>query len=266
MNTPKMPGAREALDAMPKPAREAFETWISFFPTAPLFGVDWRFAPGAGANATSRPASGDTRPVARSETSPPKTPGDAAPLEQPVEVARESVEAGQEATVSAMRATGEAAASAREMAERTAETMAERSVDTVGSAGEAATSGSKAGAKAAKGETKAAADEAKGAAKAGGEAAKKATDAGAEGAKRAADLAKPSNLYKKAPDAPDDLKLIRGVGPALEKQLNGLGVYHFSQIADMTEANLAWIDDNLTAFKGRCFRDDWVGQARQHRG
>ncbi|MEM6972029.1 MAG: hypothetical protein AAF577_04415 [Pseudomonadota bacterium] len=73
---------------------------------------------------------------------------------------------------------------------------------------------------------------------------------------------KPAVLATKAPAKPDDLKMIKGIGPALEKQLNGLGVYSFSQIAEMSEKDLSWVDDNLTAFKGRCFRDDWVGQAK----
>ena len=31
------------VDLWAKPSRDAFEFWISFFPTAPLFGVEWRF-------------------------------------------------------------------------------------------------------------------------------------------------------------------------------------------------------------------------------
>lgn len=73
---------------------------------------------------------------------------------------------------------------------------------------------------------------------------------------------KPGNLLDAAPDKIDDLKLVKGIGPALEKQLNGLGVYTFSQMAAFSEDDLKWIDENLTAFKGRCFRDDWIGQAK----
>ena len=36
---------QKSMDAFTGPAREIFEAWISFFPTAPLFGVKWRFAP-----------------------------------------------------------------------------------------------------------------------------------------------------------------------------------------------------------------------------
>jgi predicted flap endonuclease-1-like 5' DNA nuclease len=69
-----------------------------------------------------------------------------------------------------------------------------------------------------------------------------------------------------APAEPDDLKMIRGIGPGLESKLNALGVYTFDQIASFSTDDLVWIDENLTAFKGRCFRDDWVGQARSLTG
>lgn len=72
---------------------------------------------------------------------------------------------------------------------------------------------------------------------------------------------KPAMLYDAAPAKTDDLKLIKGVGPKLEKELNGLGIFTFAQVAVMTPENLSWVDDNLSAFKGRSLRDDWVGQA-----
>ena len=73
---------------------------------------------------------------------------------------------------------------------------------------------------------------------------------------------KPKMLLDKRPDEVDDLKAIKGIGPDLERQLNGLGLYRFDQLAGMTDADLAWLDSNITRFKGRCFRDDWVGQAK----
>lgn len=76
-----------------------------------------------------------------------------------------------------------------------------------------------------------------------------------------AEPGKPALLYDAAPSGVDDLKLIKGVGPKLEKELNGLGLFTFAQIATLTPENLAWIDENLSSFKGRSLRDDWVGQA-----
>ncbi|MEM9901534.1 MAG: NADH:ubiquinone oxidoreductase [Pseudomonadota bacterium] len=60
----------------------------------------------------------------------------------------------------------------------------------------------------------------------------------------------------------DDLKQIKGVGPALERLCNSLGFYHFDQIASWTAEEVAWVDQNLEGFKGRVTRDDWVAQAK----
>ncbi len=60
---------------------------------------------------------------------------------------------------------------------------------------------------------------------------------------------------------PDDLKWISGVGPKLEETLNGLGVYHFEQIADWSQAEIDWVDDYLN-FSGRIVRDNWIEQAK----
>ena len=61
----------------------------------------------------------------------------------------------------------------------------------------------------------------------------------------------------------DDLKLIWGVGPKLEKLLNSMGVWHFDQVASWTAKELAWVDARLEGFKGRAKRDDWVSQSRK---
>jgi predicted flap endonuclease-1-like 5' DNA nuclease len=60
----------------------------------------------------------------------------------------------------------------------------------------------------------------------------------------------------------DDLKLIDGVGPALEKLVNSLGFYHFDQIAAWNAADVALVDAELKSFKGRVTRDKWVVQAK----
>jgi len=66
---------------------------------------------------------------------------------------------------------------------------------------------------------------------------------------------------KKAKGKADDLKLISGVGPKLEKTLNKLGFWHFHQIASWKKADVAIVDDELS-FKGRIERDDWIKQAK----
>ena len=61
----------------------------------------------------------------------------------------------------------------------------------------------------------------------------------------------------------DDLKLIWGVGPALEKLLNKIGVWHFEQVASWSAKELAWVDEKLEGFKGRAKRDEWIKQAKK---
>ncbi len=74
---------------------------------------------------------------------------------------------------------------------------------------------------------------------------------------------KPAGLAAPRGDRADDLKLIKGVGPALEDLLHRLGFWHFDQIAGWTPEEVAWVDDNLEEFKGRVTRDGWVEQARE---
>lgn len=76
------------------------------------------------------------------------------------------------------------------------------------------------------------------------------------------DAARPEALSGPREGQADDLKKIKGVGPKLEKLINELGFYHYDQIANWTEAEVAWVDDNLKGFKGRVSRDNWVDQAK----
>ena len=83
------------------------------------------------------------------------------------------------------------------------------------------------------------------------------------GAKEQALGAKPELLNAPRAGKGDDLKLIWGVGPKLEKMLNEMGVWHFDQIASWTKAELKWVDAKLEGFKGRAERDDWVDQSKK---
>ncbi|MBP9183067.1 MAG: NADH-quinone oxidoreductase subunit NuoE [Fuscovulum sp.] len=94
-------------------------------------------------------------------------------------------------------------------------------------------------------------------------AAKAAVDAAAAPASApAVKTAKPKVLKAPRKGKADDLKMIWGVGPKLEALCNSLGFFHFDQIAAWTEAELAWVDDNLEGFKGRATREKWVAQAK----
>ncbi|MCP4072682.1 MAG: 50S ribosomal protein L21 [Hyphomicrobiales bacterium] len=60
----------------------------------------------------------------------------------------------------------------------------------------------------------------------------------------------------------DDIKLIGGVGPALEKKLNGAGVASLKDIAKLGATKLAALDDELK-LGGRTEREEWVEQAKE---
>jgi len=73
----------------------------------------------------------------------------------------------------------------------------------------------------------------------------------------------PISNARPVPDGePDDLTRIRGVGPNLQRVLNGLGVFRFEQIAAWDADDTAKVGAVLR-FPGRIERDDWIGQARR---
>lgn len=61
---------------------------------------------------------------------------------------------------------------------------------------------------------------------------------------------------------PDELTRMKGVGPKVAALLNGMGVTRYDQIAAWSDADVALVDTQLGAFKGRIGRDQWVEQAR----
>ncbi|MEQ1510488.1 MAG: hypothetical protein ABL909_08850 [Sphingopyxis sp.] len=61
--------------------------------------------------------------------------------------------------------------------------------------------------------------------------------------------------------APDDLTLIKGVGPKLNALLISLGVTRFDQISAWGATEIGEVDRFLGSFKGRINRDSWVEQA-----
>lgn len=73
---------------------------------------------------------------------------------------------------------------------------------------------------------------------------------------------RPAGLDAPRDGKADDLKMIKGVGPKMEKLCNSLGFWHFDQVASWTPDEVAWVDANLQGFKGRVSRDEWVEQAR----
>lgn len=63
------------------------------------------------------------------------------------------------------------------------------------------------------------------------------------------------------PGEPDDLLLLKGVGPKLVDALHAQGLTRFDQIASLSPAQVEQIDSTLGAFRGRLTRDRIVEQA-----
>jgi len=192
-----------------------FHFWISFWPVAPMFGVEWRFQKLIPGSSYFRPADIAAQMAAASVAEAVKATAEAtasvaraaeAPVEAPVEAKAEPV-------------VEVAPAPSVEAAEACVEAMAPAAEDAVPVTMDSA-------------------------------------EAEAPAALR------PAFLFEGRPEDADDLKRIKGVGPKLEEMLNGMGIYRFAQIAEFEPGHLAWVDENLTAFKGRPFRDDWIAQAK----
>jgi predicted flap endonuclease-1-like 5' DNA nuclease len=70
--------------------------------------------------------------------------------------------------------------------------------------------------------------------------------------------------HPRIPDAsgpPDNLQILKGVGPRLAAQLETFGIIRFDQLAGLSANEVAIIDARLGAFSGRIARDRLVEQA-----
>ncbi len=72
-------------------------------------------------------------------------------------------------------------------------------------------------------------------------------------------------VFNQRPDQIDDLSDINGIGPATERDLNRIGIYHFNQIAHWSDANVEAIRDTLN-LGDRIEKDMWVVQAQRLSG
>jgi predicted flap endonuclease-1-like 5' DNA nuclease len=75
------------------------------------------------------------------------------------------------------------------------------------------------------------------------------------------DSTEPVRLKAPEKGTPDPLIDIIGIGPANEKELHELGIYHFWQIAEWTPENIKWVSEQIR-FPGRIVRENWMKQAR----
>lgn len=69
-------------------------------------------------------------------------------------------------------------------------------------------------------------------------------------------------LLANTEDEPDDLKKISGIGKKIEGILNSLGIFHYSQIANFSLAEVESVNGHLS-FKGRIEREKWIEQAKE---
>ena len=86
----------------------------------------------------------------------------------------------------------------------------------------------------------------------------------AKAEKAKAQAAPKAKAAKPAPvsSIPENLELIKGLGPKVNTLLKGLGVTSFAQVASWTAADVSEIDAQLGAFAGRITRDNWIDQAQ----
>lgn len=81
-------------------------------------------------------------------------------------------------------------------------------------------------------------------------------------AEAAMEAGRPTGLDAPRDGLKDELTHIIGVLPVIETALNQLGIYHFDQIAALTDDNIGWIEAHL-GIPGRISRELWREQARE---
>ena len=198
------------------------------------------------------PAQAGTVPVAPSAPAPAAAAPDATETEADTEAERLEAERAAEA-IAARRQAEEDAAAARKRAEEEEAAAAKRSAEE-----QAAREKAEAEAKAAE-----EAEAARKAAEAAAAEAASTPDYDGDGVHEGTEEGiRPAGLDAPREGKADDLKLIKGIGPKMEKLCNSMGFWHFDQVAAWTDDEVAWVDANLEGFKGRVTRDAWVAQAK----
>lgn len=69
-----------------------------------------------------------------------------------------------------------------------------------------------------------------------------------------------------SPGGPDDLTLIKGIGPKIAAILHGLGITTFRDIAEFTDDDVRRVGEHLPVYGGRIADDHWIEQARAFAG
>lgn len=73
---------------------------------------------------------------------------------------------------------------------------------------------------------------------------------------------RPSGIPAPRLGVKDDLTHVIGILPIIETALNNLGLYHFDQVAELSDDNAGWIENHL-GIAGRIRREHWREQARE---
>ena len=74
----------------------------------------------------------------------------------------------------------------------------------------------------------------------------------------------PSKSGTGEPFEKDNLQLINGIGPGVEKRLNDVGVFTFAQLAAPSPADIAAAVADIAGMSAeRIVKQDWIGQARK---
>lgn len=68
-------------------------------------------------------------------------------------------------------------------------------------------------------------------------------------------------ILKITAEEKDDLKVINGIGPGIERRLNEIGIHSYRQISEFTPELIKQISTSIKFFPGRIDRDRWVEQA-----
>lgn len=102
--------------------------------------------------------------------------------------------------------------------------------------------------------------EAEDAVKASGAAVAAAAEAAQAVVEAAPDPNKPHGFIAPRNGRSDELTNVIGILPIIETALNALGIYHFDQVAELTDKQMAWVETHL-GIDGRISREHWREQA-----
>ena len=61
----------------------------------------------------------------------------------------------------------------------------------------------------------------------------------------------------------DNLQVINGLGPAMERKLKAFGITTYRQLTALTDVEIERLEQDILRSRGRIAREDWIGQARE---